>query len=691
MAPRTAKERRARNKKITLIGWSAAVCLGFAMLIPNAFVCVGTRNASACFKSYEAPRGPELPWCGDAMGWFTFPSRAPWTHHHATYRAEELRIRIAMGQYENAVIGQPNRTARELAAKRVEEAETIIKTGSQRLAFEELGPAIGAPDPAQDALLAGDRDTLLRRAKEWGEWHKRLHTLQSALIEGDFPKALDIAKHYATYDPREEDLRSALGGILCLGGETKRAIELLELQQNDRASRRYAAMSRGWGDVRTAIVACAALGNVTPPPRPASSEAGQDDRREARASLRLRAEAAHDHRFADAQQNAEQLLSNALPEGARAPIFAALIASGYKAPPDKLVELCRAHAEDGEPPLLDLGSVNVLSWMDVPSARPIVTGPVFRKAGESLVEIAKSLEPIDIGKPALFTAAGAMFIEGARAFVRAADTENAVAMLNAAWEITRTDDATRALAEGIARYASGDALGARDVLFRVSIESVPTELRAAVLTLRAEVSGKDTRPLRDEAKKAYDVAKQSRSAALIAWARRVRFWAAPDTEPPAPGSVSTLDPMAGRFTLWPNLGYSNRTVTWKAEDDTRLEILGKNLSIWSAARFASDNDKRAYRYAFMRHRGDMPDALVPYLSVASEIAGDGGDPEVWLDAVMATDAPRFSMRVYTWARAQTARFRGDTKNFTLWNDRFKTLAKFAGDPDRAELARFLGI
>src|SRR5262249_43830917 len=150
----------------------------------------------------------------------------------------------------------------------------------QRLEFEELGPAIGAPDPGQDALLYGDRDTLLLRAKEWGEWHQRLHALQAALLEADMPRALDIAKHYATYDPREEDLRTAIGAILCLGGETARGLEMFVLQQNDRASRRYAAMSRDWGDVRTAILACAALGHVTPPPRPATSDAGQDDHRE---------------------------------------------------------------------------------------------------------------------------------------------------------------------------------------------------------------------------------------------------------------------------------------------------------------------------------------------------------------------------------------------------------------------------
>src|SRR6185503_2586038 len=118
--------------------------------------------------------------------------------------------------------------------------------------------------------------------------------------------------------------------------------------------------------------------------------------------------------------------------------------------------------------------------------------------------------------------------------------------------------------------------------------------------------------------------------------------------------------------------------------------LHQNLSVWGAALRANDSDQRAFRYALLRQRGDMPDALVPYLAVAAKLAGKG-DAEVWLDAVMAADAPRFSMRAYAWARAQAARGRGDRTAYVLWTGRLKTLAKVAGDEERAELARLLGI
>jgi hypothetical protein len=672
-----------------VIGWLVAAGLGASMLIPNALVAVGTRSAISCIRQFEEPRGPELPWCGDAMKWFSFPARVPWTRTPATYRAEELRIRIAIGNYQNAVAGTPNREARRRATALMAEASTIVHTGSQRLAFEELGPAAGSPEPAQDALLAGDRDTLLARAKEWGEWHQRLHTLQASMVEGDFARTLDIAKHYATYDPREEDLRAAIGTILCLGGETKRGLDMYVLQQDDRAKRRYAAMSRNWGDVRTAILACAALGKVAPPPRPTSNEAGQDDHREVRAPVRLRLVEDHDNRLREAQESAAQMLQTPLAPGHRAPILAALLASGRELAPEVWADFASARAEGGEPPILDLGTVNPLAWIDLPQDRPMAVGATYRKGAERLMVLAESA-PDDV-RPVLEFAAGALWIEGAKAYVRAADPDAAVEMLRRAAPLVNMDPTTRVLAEGIARYASGDAEGAHAALATATPDGADPELYAALLALRAETSGVWGPPSEDEALAAYEAAEETESAALIAWARRVRFWAAPWTEPPADVSIDRFDSMAGRFAMWPSLGYSNKGVQWGGIDDQRLTLLSVNLGVWSAALHAKPEDQRSFRYAFLRARGDMPDSVVPYLAIAQETAGPGGDPEVWLDTVMATDAPRFSMRAYAWSRAQAARARGDKPAYTTWSERFRTLAKLVGDEQKAELARYLGI
>jgi hypothetical protein len=331
----------------------------------------------------------------------------------------------------------------------------------------------------------------------------------------------------------------------------------------------------------------------------------------------------------------------------------------------------------------------VISWLDIPRARPLASAVVFEGAADGLLSIASGAT--DAVRPALEIAAGALLIEGARTHVRAMDAPAAVALLRRAAPLARMDDVTRALAEAIVRYATGDVDGARAALANVPVAAAPPELRAATLTLRAEVSGMAGPPSRDAANAAYEAAKQAGSAALVAWARRVRFWAVPGSEPPSSDKISSLDPMAGRFTIWPSLGYANRQVVWTGADDARLALLERNLAVWSAARASGDAERRAFRYAFLRHRGDLPDALVPYLAVAAEIAGDGADPEVWLDAVMAADAPRYSMRTYAWARALAAHGRGDAKMYAQWMQRMTALAKIASDPDRAELARFLGI
>lgn len=681
-----AGDRRRKGRRLTAIGWAGAAALGAALLIPEALVCAGTREAVTCFRSFEAPRGPELPWCGDAIEWFEVPARAPWTLTRATYRAEELRIRIALGQYGNAIAGRPSRADRAAASVRVDEAATIARTGSQRLAFEDLGPAVGAPEPAQDALLLGDRDTLLRRAKEWSEWHQRLHALRAVLLEGDMPQVVDVARHYATFDPREEDLRSAIGAILCLGGDAGRGIEMLSHQQNDRATRRYAAMSRDWGDVRTALVACAALGRVPAPPAPSGGEAGQDDQREIRAPLRLRVMADHDNRLRAAQESAQQMLSSVLSPGARAPILAALLASGWEAAPAVWNDLARARVDEGEPPLLDLGPARVEAWLDVPADRPIAAGKTFLAGAERLLAIAEGAQEED--RAALTAAAGALLFEGARAHARAADAGSALELLDRAAPLARMDAATSALARALALYATGDVEGAHRALPDALVDGASPELRAAALVLRAEVSGAWGPPSRDEASAALSAAEKAGTAALIARARWVRLWAAPGDEPPAALDASRIDPMAARSAVWPSVGYASGPVVW---DEGRLAVLGRALGAWSAALAASDPDRRALRYAFLRHRGDMPDAMVPFLAVAARLAADAGEPEVWLDAVMALDASRISLRSYAWARAQAARGRGDRAAHAEWMRRLRALAKPWGDPERVELVRLLGI
>src|SRR5262249_3944172 len=111
---------------------------------------------------------------------------------------------------------------------------------------------------------------------------------EAALVEGGLAPAVELARRYAEWDPRDEDVRVAVGSLLCLGGDEKRGLQFLETVQNDRARRRYAAIARNWGDVRALMVACAARAGIEPPPKPTSIEAGSGDPVVPRAVMRLR-------------------------------------------------------------------------------------------------------------------------------------------------------------------------------------------------------------------------------------------------------------------------------------------------------------------------------------------------------------------------------------------------------------------
>jgi hypothetical protein len=94
----------------------------------------------------------------------------------------------------------------------------------------------------------------------------------------------------------------------------------------------------------------------------------------------------------------------------------------------------------------------------------------------------------------------------------------------------------------------------------------------------------------------------------------------------------------------------------------------------------------------MRHRGDAPPFLVPHLALgAALLAGSPGDVELWLDAYAAVDARRVTHRAYAWSRAEAARWRGDAAAAERWAARLRALRAVAADPEREEIARFLGI
>lgn len=107
-----------------------------------------------------------------------------------------------------------------------------------------------------------------------------------------------------------------------------------------------------------------------------------------------------------------------------------------------------------------------------------------------------------------------------------------------------------------------------------------------------------------------------------------------------------------------------------------------------------DTERRAARRATMTSRGGAPLALAAYVMFLGRLApttATEADVETWLDAALAIDARRFSMREVAFARMLAARARGQEGAAKAWADKLARLRVPFADARRATIARFLGM
>ncbi|AUX31089.1 MULTISPECIES: hypothetical protein [Sorangium] len=725
------------RRALALVLATATVALVvFALLAPVAVVFAGRRSAAACLASIEAPRGPALPDCRPEIRWFALPSRLPWTYGAASALAEELGARAAVAEYVDAAVGRPDGAALARAADAVAAAEATVAAGSRRITFDELGPSCGAPSLAREAARLGDRRALLGQPDRWPDWHVRVHTLRAALAEGDLPRALAIANGYAGMDPRDEDLRTTVAAILCLGtsADAKRGAELLTLIQDDRASKRHAGMVRNWGEVRAVLVACAARAGVEPPPMPEAPEAGAADVVEVRLAQRARLAAARGD-AAEAKGRAVRAIrdllasADALDPDARGDLLAvalaedgaldAVEAAALAWPEGDATEAAGADAlavvgagagaaparpAAGAALSRSAGSLRALDWLPERGlARPVVAGSLRARAAARAAELAAAPELSPPDGDALRAAAGALALAAARELALEGDAPRAIDALDRVGALA--PEAARALARSSAWTLAGDRARALDLLERADLAAASPALRAAVHLQRAELLASLGRRL--DAARAAVLADEEAAAAraanaddappglaglalLEARARWTRLaLAAPHGGSPLrQGGPPALLP-ADLSAAWPWVGFARLDAPWARGDQPAF---ARALAAWSAARGAPPATRRALRYAALRRRGDAPPALVPYAALAAQLLVEGeGDAEVWLDAFLALDAPRFSLRHVAFARAEAARWRGDDGSAAAWQRRYEALRAVASDPARAEIARYLGL
>ena len=291
------------------LGGLAAACALAAVVVgvPVALVEQASDEARRCLAD-AAERDVET--CPAAEASLARLAHVPWVRRPATYRYEELRARLAVVAYERATVDAPDAAARARAAQLLLAHEAIVEEGSKRLTLEELGDPVHAPSVGALAALRGDRATLLDRWNNVGLWTVRVAALRAALLEADLQRVDAMAARYAEFDPRDADLRTAVGAALCLGDDPGRGLEMLARVPTDRASARHAAIARNWGEVRAVQEACADLASIEPPPMPLDGSAGVADAVEARAVLAMRL-AQGPVEKADALGDLRELLSGA--------------------------------------------------------------------------------------------------------------------------------------------------------------------------------------------------------------------------------------------------------------------------------------------------------------------------------------------------------------------------------------------
>ncbi|MDI1475515.1 hypothetical protein [Polyangium sp. y55x31] len=712
----TRQRRLGKAQTIALAG-VAVLGTGAAafVTVPELMLAHGTRQAKACLASIESPEAPEELLCRGPIEWMLLPARLPLTANRARYRAEELNARVALANYvEAAVSGAPDRLAKKADALDLEAA--VVKNGSQRLAFDELGPSVGAPDLGREADAVGDRRTLIDRGETWLDFRVRIAAMRAALLEGDPKRAELLARRYADYDPRDHDHRTAIAAVLCmgLGDDPKRGFEMLPFVQDDRASRRYEGMSRDFGEVRALIIACAARVGTPPPPMPERPQAGGADAVEQRALLRLRLAASHANGEATEPVQAAIAAARSLLEngprgaGARIALLAAVLAAGADLDADEVARLSRAR--DDEDPLAAPIAWTATEWLAErrpalgdAEPPPVVPGATFVAAARGVLGLEAKLRAPKEGAhrataEALVAARGALWLEAAMSLAREGDAVGGA---------TAADEAATALGLGL----RGRALvrsnvfrlaGDREKAFaELAVDDAPAKdelkgkiasdprIPAAVALQRAELAmtlGK-REEARASAERAEARAEACRDVLLAARARWQLAALGARTAPPP----SWADVEAGMALTW--IGFGHPLEPYRAGDAVAQSArVARALDGWVGLAAADPALRHAGRWAALRDRGDAPPWLGVHLALAGRLLPPSeGDVETWLDAVSAFDTRRFSLRSYAFARADAARMRGDAEAAARWEARYRFLRGVASDPTRMELARHLDL
>lgn len=691
--PPAPRRRHRLGLYLRIALWLFAIAGAIVVATPFVVLRRTSREAAECLALYPKPRGPRLPDCSAGIPRLSKLASYPFMRHEATYRAEELWARIMVSEYENACVGNPDPRVRADTSKFVDDAQTVVERGSQRIQLDDLGPVVSAPHLGKMASSFGDRRTLIEHFDWWANWSVRVHAIQAAFIEGDVSKASEIARRYVDWDPRDPDLRTTMGAALCLGPDPGKGLELLTRVPGDRSDKRYAAIARNYGEVLAVMEACAKKAGTDMPAPPTVTHAGIADVLEARLveDIRLGKLPALVHEAADkaiTELDEERGLDATAPPFARAFLLGAIAAYDdrfgvEKGPLDGAAVAKLSTPADREGPLAPRLSLSLRDVVvEPPGLRPVLSADALARASAKLEALAGHVTPSEGAgsdpREAIRRMASALALHAAIASSRAGDVDAALAHLDEAQRISPAPVRRAALSAATLAYVGGDSKRALDRLVGPEGDEPAVEAGCALVSSLAHASRAERAAARSDLARALTLAEKADDPALTLDARFLELAFSdpvPGGAPPAPVYMGMADPIS----------------RWEKGGDAAIS---RNLDAWKAAFGAPDDDRRAFRYAVMRVRGDAPSFAVPYFVAGSRLLG--GDPrspgmEVWLDALTADDAPRMPLAMYAWSRLEAARIRGDAAAAEVWQKRVNGVrAAKSADAD-LEIARFLGL
>ena len=674
--------------------WLLLLALGVVAAAPTLLLNHVVQQTRGCIDEVERRTGQTLPPCDAALGRLSWLRRVPTVAQPASRANDELRARWAIVQYLDAAVGRPDAERRAALFSGVVASNDLLTQSQNIRRWDELGPPL-ASGGAVWALRVGELRQLLTSDARLRHHYEVAAAYRAALLLGDRSRALELARAHA--DPSNAELRLRTAALLCLQGDPRRSMNMLVKVERDWAQKRNANYAHNFGDARVVIEACAAHAGEAAPPVPHAGYAGQWDQRARLLALRLRHAASGCPDGVISATCAQQPAVRTLVEQTlrwlqvsagqphRWALLAAIVPTMNRA--EELLSLTRAWPRTATANAAGTPNGAAAAAKEPRFARVMIndfidaerTSKPFVSARQ-YVMAARHVGGWLPAAPSLGWLVARWRLKATLVLARGGEVRQAQ-RLASKWG---ADDAARALLKSTVAALGGRWQQAAQQL--AAEPSAPSLLRAQYWLQRAWVTLPAARAVKD-IKQARSLLRQikggARAQQLLRWADWTALAAGEGMA--AAGAKQQRAWGARRRPLAP---WSPKVPFTAAQRQAyhRLELLQ-----WSDWVRGAPEHKLALRYLAWHHRGAVAEATAPSMWLAAQLVDEPAQAEVWLDAVSSLTFQTLSLRDYAFARALSARWRGDEAAYQLWWSRYRRLEGWAFDPRDGELYRALRL